>query len=92
MGLFFFRFWPVLLPLAVYAAWLFTMRRTARKNGLPGLRFRDGPWYWAVLASLVMALACFLAMGLSVRQEKGAYVPPHMAKGELVPGHVEPAP
>lgn len=91
LSLLLFRFWPVLVPLIVYWLWLKHVGRKATIAGQPVLKFRDGPWYWAVLASLLTAAACFVLLGVQATAGgKGEYVPPHMQNGELVPGHVEP--
>jgi hypothetical protein len=89
MGLFLFRFWPVLVPLILYWVWQVVVRRRAVKAGKTPPRFSDGPWYWAVLASLLTALGCFLLIGATIENNKGRYVPPHMEDGKLVPGRVE---
>lgn len=88
MALFLFRFWPVLIPLIVYLLWHHHMRKKARKAGEPEPRFRDGPWFWAVLASLLIGMVCFLVLGLSAERRTGNYIPPHMENGVLVPGRV----
>lgn len=93
MGLFIFRFWPVVIPLLIYWMWLVVVRRRAAKAGQQPPGFRDGPWYWAVLASLLTAVGCFLYLGFTVSRTdslKGQYVPPHVENNRLVPGHVEP--
>lgn len=90
MALFLFRFWPVLIPLVVYYLWHMNARRKAKKSGAALPHFRDGPWYWAVLASLLIAVACFLFLGLTHAENSGNYVPPHMENGTLVPGRVVP--
>jgi len=87
-----FRFWPVWIPLIIYGLWLYAVRRKAEKAGKPKPLFRDGPWYWAVLASLLIAAGCFIFLGTSIEPRKGDYVPPHMEQGRLIPGHIEPQP
>jgi len=64
MALFLFRFFPVLLPLIFYLAWLAVARRKARKAGQSLPRFRDGNVYWLVMASLGMAVLCFIFIAL----------------------------
>ncbi len=92
MALFLFRFYPVLLPLFIYWLWhLFAVRR-ARKNGSPIPRFRDGPIFTLLMASLGIAVLCFLVLGFSATENnnKGSYIPPHMENGKLIPGKVQP--
>lgn len=90
MALFLFRFWPVLIPLIVYWLWQMRARRIAKKNGAPEPRFRDGPWYWALLASLLTGVGCFLLLGLTHERNDGRYIPPHMENGTVIPGKVAP--
>jgi len=89
MGLFILRFWPVLIPLLVYVLWMINVRSRARKAGEPLPHFRDGPWFWAVVASLCLGIAIFLFLGLSHESNKGEYLPPHMENGKIVPGQVK---
>lgn len=90
MTLFLFRFWPALIPLLAYWLWMMNTRRKARKAGEPEPRFADGPWYWAVLASLVTGAFCLLYLGATTEGETGDYIPPHVEDGVLVPGRVAP--
>lgn len=89
MGLFFLRFWPVLIPLLVYAIWMRNMRARARKTGEPIPDFRDGPWFWALIASLSIAVIIFLFLGLGHEENRGTYVPPHMENGKIIPGEIK---
>ena len=89
MGLFLLRFWPVFIPFVVYLLWFYRVGRKATIDGKPALRFRDGPWYWCVLASLLIGIVCMLLLGSSVEGGKGAYVPPHMKDGQMIPGQVQ---
>lgn len=90
MSLFIFRFWPVLIPLLAYWLWLILVRRKAEKTGLPKPGFRDGPWYWAVLASLLTGVGCFIYVVTTVEGGRGTYVPPHLEGERLIPGQVRP--
>lgn len=90
MSLFLLRFWPVLLPLLVYLWWLQVVRRKAIKAGLPPLAFRDGPWFWVVVASLVVGVTLLMVMGLSNKRLTGNYIPPYVNNGKIIEGHVEP--
>ena len=92
MGLFLFRFWPVLIPLVVYFIWLQVVGHRKQKAGLPRPRFSEGPVYWLLFSMLAVALFCFLVLGASLDNVKGEYVPPHMENGVMVPGRVVEAP
>lgn len=91
MALFLMRFWPVLIPLLAYVIWMLRARRCARKAGcaMPHF-FRDGPWFWTLVACLGLAVAMFMLFGLSNEGNKGEYVPPHLENGAVIPGTVQP--
>ncbi len=76
MALFILRFWPALIPLIVYLVWHYYACRKAGKEGTPLPRFRDGPWYTAVITSLLIAAACLVYAGLTAEGEKEPYTPP----------------
>jgi hypothetical protein len=87
------RFWPVLLPLCIYLAWLWLARRKARKHGHGEPGFFDGPWLLAVVASLLLLILAFVMLGVSSSADavtEGRYVPARVVNGEIVPAHIEP--
>lgn len=86
----FLRFWPILLPLVVYILWIAYCRRKARRMGHPVPAFRDGPWVWAVTASLLLAIGGFLWLGFTPDTQDGTYIPAHREDGRLVPARVVP--
>jgi uncharacterized membrane protein len=90
MALFLLRFWPVLVPLLVYLAWMQIVRRKAQKAGQPLPHFRDGPWFWMIVASLCIAVFMFVFLGLSHEAVRGEYEPPHMENGKIISGKVKP--
>lgn len=89
MALFLFRFWPALLPLLLYVLWYLFKARRAVKSGQPKPLFSDGPIYWTILASLFIAVLCFIWLGAHIEPNKGEYTPPLMKNGAIQPGHVE---
>lgn len=76
MGLFLFRFWVALVPMAIYIVWFLLVRHRAIKNNQPLPQFRDTPLYWAILASLVVAGICFLVLGMSQKRNASDYLSP----------------
>jgi drug/metabolite transporter (DMT)-like permease len=51
-----------LLPILLYAAYLFWRRRRARIVGDPEPPFERSHWYWAVVAGLVLTIAMFFVI------------------------------
>lgn len=90
LRLFLFRFWPVLLPLAVYVLWILYRQHRAKKTGAPVPGFKDGPWVWVVLSCMVLAIIGFILLGLSHQPSEGEYIPAHMENGQMVPAKVIP--
>ncbi len=48
-----------LLPILLYAAYLYWRRWRARVAGDPEPPFEHSSWYWAVVAGLVLTIATF---------------------------------
>lgn len=86
------RFWPVLLPVLFYLAWLAFARRKAGKSGEKKPGFFDGPWLWPVVATLLLTMGAFLWLGFSAQEVDGIYVPAQQVDGKIIPGHVIPDP
>lgn len=85
------RFWPVLVPILLYVAWLWYVRRKAAKAGETQPTFFDGPWLWAVMASLLLCIGGFIMLGLTQEGlSEGHYVPAKLVGGKIMPGHAEP--
>lgn len=92
MGLFLFRFWPVIVPLLLYMLWMRRVRHLARKAGEEPPHFRDGPLYWLAASMLAVAALCFFALGVAMEERTGTYVPPRVEDGKMIPGHIEEKP
>jgi ABC-type Fe3+ transport system permease subunit len=79
---------PAIVPLVLCAAWVAMQRRQAAKRGEAKPDWKDGPWFWAVIASIVVAIVCLFLLGVISQSVKGAYEPAHLENGKLVPGKV----
>lgn len=90
MGLFIFRFWPALIPLLLYMIWMKFVQIKALNAGEVPPRFRDGPLYKLVLATLAVGIACYVWLGVNMQSNTGEYVPPRMENGVMQPGYVKP--
>lgn len=82
---------PLLLPTALYLLWLVSVGRAELAG--PASRRARLPWTWLIAAGvgLVALTLVVVSVGIGGRQE-GTYVPPHTSGGQIVPGHIEPAP
>ena len=82
---------PIVLRTALDAAWLAWQRKRAIATGAARVpAWQEGPWFWCILAGVVLVLAVFLATALLSRHPPGAkYQPPHMVNGRVVPGQFQ---
>lgn len=80
---------PLLLPTVAYLIWLRTMHWSE-----PGgaVTWHKLPWVWLALSGVALAaiVLAVVTVGFGTTTP-GVYVPPHIEKGRIVPGHVEPA-
>jgi hypothetical protein len=84
-----FRFWPVFVPLLVYYLWMVVVRRKAVRAQKDLPKFSQGPWFWAVFASMVVMGVLFIVLGLTETEHKGKYTPAYLENGSVVPGEVK---
>ena len=70
-----------LLPFAVFALFLILKRR----NPLRLAAWSDSA-VWLVIAGLACVILAFIVTGITSERETGAFVPPHLEDGRVVPG------
>ncbi len=81
---------PLLLPAAIYFAYMLLSRRIQLGTGNTAAALRQLPWPWLLGAGLILMAASLFAFGLTSGTDKdGAYIPPQFVDGEMIPGHVE---
>lgn len=83
---------PLLLPTAIYAAWLMAMQWSAREavQG-EGVRWAALPWVWLAAAGVVLLVLVLVTVEVHFGEpETGTYVPPRYEDGRVVPSHIEP--
>jgi predicted membrane-bound mannosyltransferase len=79
---------PLLLPTAIYVAWIALASRSAS-----GEKPRLGamPLVWLVLAGVVLLAAVLVTITVHFGEpDRGQYVPPRYEGGRVVPPHLEP--
>ena len=73
-----------ILPFAVFAAWLIIRRRNP---------FDIEHWrahvFWLCVTGLMFAILSLVYAGVTAPRNLGAYDPPHLEKGQLVPGRFD---
>lgn len=80
---------PLLLPIALYLLWAWWANRRKAAGEAP-LDLQDGPWFWLILAGVVLAgagLALTAVMG--GWEPGGTYQAPRWEDGKIVPGRIE---
>jgi hypothetical protein len=70
-----------LLPFAAFGTWLVLTRRNPFD-----IEHWSGRKFLLTVIGLVLAIASVVIVGLMSEPHRGAYVPPHMENGQLVPG------
>jgi Family of unknown function (DUF6111) len=91
---------PLLLPTAIYVAWLVAMQWSARGSDREsaggaaqgeGVHWTALPWIWLAAAGVVLLVLVLLTVTVHFGEpETGTYVPPRYEGGRVVPGHIEP--
>jgi hypothetical protein len=83
---------PLILPTALYLAWLAHARARARRLGQPEPEFGAAPWVWLIGCGVVFAGAVVAGLALmGGMPPQGRYVPPQTGPGgQVIPGHIEP--
>lgn len=79
---------PLLLPTVLWLIWYFAVgRRRPTADGGPS-RLEHGPWFWLILAGVVLLGASlgYTALTLGLDPNSGTYVAPHLQDGKIVPG------
>ena len=95
MGRIFLEFvLPLVLPTAIYLLWLRAERRRIERLGHGEKpRWQDAPYFWLAAMGVVLAGAVLVAVHYAGGMgTTGTYVPPRVIDGQVVPGHIEPAP
>ena len=81
---------PLLLPTAIYAAWIvFVSRSASRARVQLGAR----SLVWLALAGVALLAVVLVTVSVHFGEPvRGRYVPPRYENGEIVPPHIEPLP
>jgi hypothetical protein len=76
---------PLVLPTAIYVAWVWYARATHQGDGeLPGLR--KGPMFWCLLAGFALMVAGLVTVAMLTGAPPGStYEPPRYEGGKVVP-------
>ena len=82
-------FLPLVLPTVLYLAWTGAARRFEwTGNNLPVF-----PFPWLLFSGVVLVAATILSFDVHYgRSQEGIYIAPHSENGQVVPGHIVPAP
>ena len=79
---------PLLLPTALYLAWLY-LAHWLQHDG--AIRWERLPWLWLAGAGvLLLGLVLFVVTVHFGTSQPGSYVPARWENGRVVPGHIEP--
>lgn len=81
------KFWPALIPVALYVVWMLWRRRKARKSGTLPPSWTDGRGLWVACVSLLTIVGCFVWFALQSESNSGEhYQPARLENGTLIDG------
>jgi hypothetical protein len=75
------------LPFCLFAGYLVVRRRNPFD-----VEHWSGHLFWLSVVGLVLGIASFVYAGLVAPRHSGAFVPPHVENGRLVPGQFNDRP
>lgn len=79
-----------LLPLILYAIYIAAMRQRAQMTGAAKPNWEDGPWFWLVVAGIVLSIGAFLVLGfVGGAPTTSDYIPPRIIDGKIIPGQTK---
>lgn len=80
---------PLILPTVLYLIWALAIRNSGSGKRLATI-LREGPWFWLIVAGMLLAGASLVFTALSRGGDpSGRYVAPRLEDGRVVPGHIE---
>lgn len=78
------------LPLILYVIYVAAMRQRARVTGAAAPTWEDGPWFWLVVAGIVLSIGAFVFLGISGGASTNSeYTPPRIIDGKIIPGQTK---
>lgn len=81
--------WPITLPSGMYLLWYGFQWVRKYRRGEVQHALREGPWLMIFVATVIIAIVCAFALGLSAEDKKGAYVPAQLGNGTVIDGHIQ---
>jgi bacteriorhodopsin len=80
---------PLILPTVLYFIWALAIRDSGSGKKLATI-LREGPWFWLIVAGMLLAGASLVFTALSRGGDPGGrYIAPRLEDGRVVPGHIE---
>lgn len=75
------EFFLFILPFGLFAGWLL-----ARSKNPLDIEHWDGHKFWLAMTGIALVVALLVWGAMFAPRDMGAYEPPHMENGQLVPG------
>ncbi|MDZ3836321.1 MAG: DUF6111 family protein [Rhodospirillales bacterium] len=80
---------PLILPTVLYLIWALAVRDSGSGRKMATI-IREGPWFWLIVAGMLLAGASLVFTALSRGGDPtGRYIAPHLENGRVVPGRIE---
>ena len=82
---------PFLLPITVYALWIWYRTSYAQRHGGAPPKFEEGPWPLMLFIGAVLSFGVLAVTALtSGGPADSVYVPPRIENGRIVPSELLP--
>jgi hypothetical protein len=82
---------PFLLPIAIYALWVWYRTGYAARHGGEAPNFEQGPWPLLLFSGALLSFAVMGTIALNQGEPAGAaYEPARIENGRVVPGNLDP--
>ena len=80
---------PLILPTLLFLLWAWFARRRQASGGV-AQQLSSGPWFWLIMAGVVLAAGGLIYTALTHGGDPGGiYVAPRFEDGRVVPGRIE---
>ena len=82
---------PFLLPIAMYAAWVWYRTDYAARHGGEAPKFEQGPWPLLLFAGAILTVVVMGTTAMLRGEAAGSsYEPAHIENGQIIPGRLNP--
>ena len=83
---------PFLLPIVIYAGWVWYRTGYVARHGGAIPKLEQGPWPLLLFLGALLTFAVMGTVALMHGETAGSmYEPAHIENGKIIPGHLDPS-